>query len=85
MLFETLSTQSSLSGRASRELIALHGLLALDHVGDPSRPEAGYYAALDPASPQVEEICLLADELRQVFEEACAGQFPNGDHEGENP
>ncbi|WP_417524081.1 hypothetical protein [Marinovum sp.] len=80
-LFETLRTEHSLHGRAGRDVSALHDLLSLAHVHDPSRPEAAYFAALDPASPHVEEICLLADELREAFEEACAGQSPRGNHE----
>lgn len=80
-LFETLWTLNSPRGRAGRDVAALHDLLSLAHVHDPSRPEAAYFAALDPASPQIEEICLLADELRQAFEEACPGQPPHGDQE----
>jgi|TARA_Y100000780_G_scaffold31361_2_gene25624 hypothetical protein len=80
-LFETLWTGNSLRGRAGRDVAALHDLLSLAHVHDPCRPEAAYFAALDPASPQLEEICLLADELRRAFEEACPGQPPHGDQE----
>ncbi|MFG6604880.1 MULTISPECIES: hypothetical protein [unclassified Sulfitobacter] len=79
-LFETLWTENSLHGRAGREVSALQDLLTLAHVHDPLRPEAAYYAALDPASPQVEEISLLANELRQAFEEACADQSFSGEH-----
>ncbi|MFG6660449.1 hypothetical protein [Sulfitobacter sp. 915] len=82
-LFETLWTENSLHGRAGRDVAALHDLLSLAHVHDPSRPEAAYFAALDPVSPQVEEICLLANDLRQAFEEACAGQSRSGEHEEE--
>ncbi|MEX3314638.1 hypothetical protein [Sulfitobacter sp. PS-8MA] len=80
-LFETLWTESSLHGRVGREVSALHDLLSLKHVHDPSRPEASYYADLDPASPHVEEISLLANDLREAFEEACADQSSCGDHE----
>lgn len=80
-LIETLQTENSLHGRARRDLSGLHDLLSLAHVHDPSRPETSYFAVIDPASPQVEEICLLADELRQAFEEACVGQSLGGDHE----
>ena len=80
-LFETLHTGNSLHGRAGRDVAALHDLLTLAHVHDPFRPEAAYFAALDPASSQLEEICLLADELRQAFEEDCPGQPPHGDQE----
>lgn len=83
-LFETLWTESSLHGRAGREATALYDLLTLAHVHDPSRPEAAYFAALDPASPHVEEICLLADELRQAIEEIGTGPLSRGDHEEES-
>lgn len=45
------------------ELIALHGLLSLEGVDDLDSLEAGCFAALDPASPIVEEICLLTNAL----------------------
>lgn len=80
-LFERLWTGNSLDGRAGRDVAALHDLLSLAHVHDPSRPEAAYFAALDPASPQIEEICLLADGLREAFEEACPNQPLHGDQE----
>ncbi|KZX97872.1 MULTISPECIES: hypothetical protein [unclassified Sulfitobacter] len=80
-LFEMLYTGNSLHGRAGRDVSALHDLLTLAHVHDPSRPEAAYFASLDPASPQVEEICLLADELRRAFEEVSPGQPSHGDQE----
>ncbi|WP_370162559.1 hypothetical protein [Limimaricola soesokkakensis] len=50
-------------------------LLMLEHVDDVSRVEAERFAALDPAWPVVEEICLLADGFQNVLEayldEAC--------------
>jgi hypothetical protein len=49
---------------------ALLGLLMLEHVHDPSREEAARFAAIDPASACVEEICALADGLSDVLE-AC--------------
>lgn len=80
-LFDTLYTGNSLHGSGGRDVAALHELLSLAHVHDPSRPEAAYYAALDPALPELQEISLLANDLRQAFEEACAGQSSCGDHE----
>lgn len=45
-------------------------LLMLEHVHDPERAEAGYFALIDPADPVVEEICLLTDGLRHALAEA---------------
>ena len=69
-LFETLWTENFLHGRVRREINALHRLLTLVHVNDPSRPEAAYFKAIDPMSPHLEEIAFLAYQLRQAFEEA---------------
>lgn len=43
-------------------------LFKLEHVHDPSRAEAERFALIDPASPIVEEICLLADTLQEALE-----------------
>ena len=51
-----------------RELEALHALLTLTHVGDPERDECAFFAALDPADPVVEEICLIADALESTLD-----------------
>jgi hypothetical protein len=75
-LFETLWSENSINRCVGHEITALHNLLALADVHDPSCPEAAYFAALDPSAPHVEEISLLADELRQAFEESCADQHP---------
>lgn len=45
-------------------------VLSLDHVDDPDLPYMGYFAAIDPGDPVVDEICLLTDELRGVLEGA---------------
>ncbi|MBP0485194.1 hypothetical protein [Sagittula salina] len=51
-----------------REIVELHRLLSLDRVGDPDSVEAGCFARIDPISPAVEKICVLADELRSHLE-----------------
>ena len=51
------------SRRVLRALDQLRDLLTLEHVHDPDREEAAYFAAIDPADACVEEICLLADGL----------------------
>lgn len=64
---EDLSDAPSLSRRCRRDLKDILDILALENVDDPDREEAGCFAALDPASPIVEEICLLTDGLRDVL------------------
>jgi len=81
-LFETLWTENSLHGRVGREFNALHRLLTFVHVNDPSRPEAAYFAAIDPMSPHQEEITLLADQLCRAFKEACGDKGLDCEEEG---
>ena len=54
--------------RTMRALDKLVDLLMLEHVQDPDRIESVCFAALDPAEPVVEEICLLADGLSNRLE-----------------
>ncbi|WP_051202746.1 hypothetical protein [Sediminimonas qiaohouensis] len=54
----------------------LLGVLSLEHVHDDTRPEAGFFADIDPEDPVVEEICLLTDELRDAIERADAAPVP---------
>ncbi|MFC2966813.1 hypothetical protein [Acidimangrovimonas pyrenivorans] len=56
---------------ALRDLL---GILTLEHVHDESRPEAGYFARIDPSDPVVDEICLLTDGLRAALENALETQ-----------
>ncbi|MFU8864768.1 MAG: hypothetical protein ACNA7O_12710 [Rhodobacterales bacterium] len=42
-------------------------VLSLDKADDPDLPYNGYFAAIDPLDPVVEEICLLTDGLRHVL------------------
>ncbi|MBP0484518.1 hypothetical protein [Sagittula salina] len=53
-----------LTRRLRREFVDLHRLLSLDGVEDPESLQAGCFAAIDPSSPVVEDICLLADGVR---------------------
>ncbi|PZX18411.1 hypothetical protein LX81_01042 [Palleronia aestuarii] len=60
-----------------RALAGLLDLLMLEHVHDPSRIEAAQFALIDPASPVVEDICLLADGLEEALtscQEGVAGR-----------
>lgn len=60
-LLDDISGASSLTPRVKHELRALHRLLTLENVCDPTSIEAACFAELDPASPITEEICLLCD------------------------
>lgn len=50
-----------------RRLIRLHRLLTLENVGDPYALETDLCMALDPASVEVETICLLTDLLAELL------------------
>lgn len=62
-----LADAGLLSRRTLRLLDELFELLTLEHVHDPLRIEASRFASIDPASPDVEEICLLADQLGEAI------------------
>lgn len=64
-----LCEASGLSLRLRTELDWLHGLLTLKNVADFGSTEAAQFALIDPASPVVEEICLLADTLQGHLQE----------------
>lgn len=66
LTIDALSHDRDLRRRTIERLHELEDLLALEHVGDPDRAEAGYFAAIDILDPVVEEICLLTDGLRSV-------------------
>ncbi len=66
---DDLSMAPQIASRTLRDIDALLDLLTLQHVHDEQRPEAAYFAMLDPAQPYVEEICLLADGLNKAIGE----------------
>lgn len=66
-IVDAASQMEPLTRTASKDLQTLHNILSLEHVDDPERPEAGYFAMIDPADPVVEDICLLTDGLRQAL------------------
>ncbi|MCF7777418.1 hypothetical protein GLP59_07110 [Sulfitobacter sp. M220] len=68
-LADALAQQTPASRRADRLLDDLLDLLSLKNVGDPDRPESGYFSLICPADPAVEEIFLLTDGLSQAREE----------------
>lgn len=41
--------------------------LSLEEVDDPDKQFMGFFAAIDPSDPAVEEICLLTDGLRDAM------------------
>lgn len=68
--------------RTMRALDDLVDLLMLEHVQDPGRIESICFAALDPAEPVVEEICLLADGLAGA-RDAYRAELGDSAHAGE--
>ncbi len=66
-LLDDLTEAPRLTNRIRRELAALHALLSLQHVHDPERIEAACFADIDPASPIVEDLCLLSETLQDVL------------------
>jgi hypothetical protein len=56
-----------LDRRLVRDLVFLHRLLSLEHVGDPDRIETSLFAELHPATAAVEAICRLTDQLAQLL------------------
>ena len=66
----------------SRRTIGLLGqlkdILFLEHVDDPDRIESGCFAAISPADPVVEDICLLADGLAEALRTASIAPAQGG-------
>tara|TARA_R110002049_G_scaffold101576_8_gene246586 strand:+ start:609 stop:983 length:375 start_codon:yes stop_codon:yes gene_type:complete len=58
----------ALTRRMRADLQRLYELLSLTHVHDPERPEAGYFAMIDPEWSAVEDICLLSDQLSDLLD-----------------
>lgn len=75
-LSDELSCNDVISRRCRRRLDDLLDLFALEHVGDPDREEARIFAMIDPASPIVEEICLLTDLFRDALAQVALDQLP---------
>jgi len=66
-IVEGLAQQNGSNRRTIEALHDLTDILTLEHVDDLTRPEAHYFAAIDPSEPIVEEICLLTDELETIM------------------
>lgn len=68
-IHEALQSDGDISRRTRLSLDALRDLFHLENVGDPDRPEMGFFAVIDPHDPIVEEICLLTDGLTAALSE----------------
>lgn len=68
-LMSGLREASRLDRTTRRRLVDLHRLLSLDPVIDAFEPDLSSWVLLDPASPEVEELCLLTDRLFDLLVE----------------
>ncbi|WP_322865311.1 hypothetical protein U5922_003345 [Aquicoccus sp. G2-2] len=66
-LVSALREASRLDQATRRKLVDLHRLLSLDPVVDELEPDLSSWGLLDPASPEVEELCLLTDRLYDLL------------------
>jgi len=62
-VLDELERGIDLTGRGRRKLSDLVDILMLENVDDFETEESARFAQIDPASPVVAEICLLADGL----------------------
>ena len=66
-LMSELQEATCLTRTTRRRLVDLHRLLSLDPVVDEEGPDFSFWTLLDPASPEVEELCLLTDGLYDLL------------------
>ncbi len=66
-LILTLREASRLDRTTRRKLVDLHRLLSLDPVIDAFEPDLSSWILLDPASEEVQELCLLTDRLYDLL------------------
>lgn len=66
-LMTGLREASRLDRSTRHRLVELHRLLSLDPVIDVFEPDLSSWVLLDPASPEVEELCLLTDRLYDLL------------------
>jgi hypothetical protein len=74
-LIDDMRTQPHLTRRMRHELVHLCDLLNLEHVHDLDRPEAGYFAEIDPDAPCVIDICILAEALSEAVADVGGSPF----------
>jgi|TARA_R110002012_G_scaffold320749_1_gene545394 hypothetical protein len=77
MISDALSEEMVLSRRTFGLLSALGDILFLKHVDDPGKAQSGYFVAIDPADPVIEELCLLADGFAEALR-ICSEASPQG-------
>jgi hypothetical protein len=66
-IMKALQAEPVPSQQTLRHLIRLENLLFLQNVDDPDSIEAGLFASIAPDEPIVEDICMLADGLREAL------------------
>ncbi|WP_417587218.1 hypothetical protein [Pararhodobacter oceanensis] len=66
-LISALREASRLDRTIRHMLVDLHRLLALDPVIGGFEPDLSFTCLLDPASPEVEELCLITDRLYDLL------------------
>ena len=69
-LVDATARPGPLDATACRQVKRLLGILSLEHVHDDNRPEASFFAAINPADPFVETICMLTGGLRSAIEDS---------------
>jgi hypothetical protein len=67
---ELLETEAVITNRVHIMLEQLIVLLSLKDVGDPEKPYMGHFVVIDPSDLVVDEICVLADELRDAVSDS---------------
>jgi hypothetical protein len=77
MISDALCEEMVLSRRTVGLLSALMDILSLKRVDDPGQAQSGYFAAIDPAVPVIDEICLLADSFAEALD-ICSETSPLG-------
>ena len=75
ILLVDLTEAPSLTRRLGAKLVALHQLLTLQNTHDWESVEAAHFSNIDPASPIVEDICLLSEALMDVMYRIGDGAF----------
>lgn len=69
-IIDAMSQPLSPTRRTLDEIQKLYDLLTLEHVHDIEHESSRRFAEIDPASPAMEEICLLVDQMRDAAEES---------------
>ncbi|WP_052245250.1 hypothetical protein [Halocynthiibacter namhaensis] len=67
-LLDEIASTLVMTRRLGHLLLDLHALLTLQNVHHDDTIEAACFADLDPASPIVEDICALSDELEDEMQ-----------------